>query len=57
MYLSKSLVRFLRCMRNGSKRLQGVNSWSNIDFSSKEMHAKDINEGSTSTNNHLPMSE
>jgi hypothetical protein len=21
------------------------------------MHAKDINEGSTSTNNHLPMSE
>jgi hypothetical protein len=57
MYLSKSLVRFLRCMRNGSKGFQGVYSWSNIDFSSKEMHAKDINEGSTSTNNHLPMSE
>jgi hypothetical protein len=46
------LARFLSCMRDGWKAYR----WSNVDFNPNGGRAKGIKKGSTSTNNHPPIS-
>jgi hypothetical protein len=50
------LARFLSCMRDGWKGLWKAYRWSDVDFNPNGGHAKGMKEGSTSTNNHPPIS-